>query len=117
MNFTYQARTPEGELRTGSIEAATQDIAVSSLQRRNFIVVSITREEDAVPFLKRSFTLFSHVSQKDIVVLSRQLATLFEAKVPVVESLKIIVSEMENAVLQKNLGEMLADIQGGASIS
>lgn len=117
MNFTYQARTPEGELRTGSIEAATQDIAVSSLQRRNLIVVSIAREEDAVPFYRRSFALFSHVSQKDIVVLSRQLATLFEAKVPVVESLKIIVSEMENAVLQKNLGEMLADIQGGASIS
>lgn len=117
MNFTYQARTPEGELRTGSIEAATQDIAVSSLQRRNLIVVSVTREEDAVPFLKRSFVLFGHVKQKDIVVLSRQLATLFEAKVPVVESLKIIVSEMENALLQKELGEMLADIQGGASMS
>lgn len=117
MNFTYQARTPEGELRTGSIESATQDVAVSSLQRRNLIVVSIVREEDAVPFYRRSIGIFSHVSQKDIVVLSRQLATLFEAKVPVVESLKIIVSEMENAVLRKDLGEMLADIQGGASIS
>ncbi len=117
MKFTYQARTLEGELRTGAIEAATPDIAVSSLQRRNLIVVSIVLEEEAVPFFKRSFVMFQRVSQKDIVILSRQLSTLFEAKVPVVESLKIIVTEMDSPFLQKELGEMLGDIQGGASMS
>jgi type II secretory pathway component PulF len=117
MRFTYQARTPEGDLRTGSIDAATMEIAVVSLQRRNLIIVSIVPEEEAVPLLSRSIRIFDRIKTKDVVILSRQMATLFEAKVPVVESLKIIVSEMTSQALQKELEGVLEDIQGGSSMS
>lgn len=117
MKFNYNARTPEGELRSGSIEAATLDIAIASLQRRSMIIISIKPEEDSVPFYAKSFALFEHVKQKDIVVLSRQLSTLFEAKVPVVESLKIITSEMDSPLLRMEITGVLDDIQGGAAMS
>ena len=56
-------------------------------------------------------------TQKDIVILSRQLSTLFEAKVPVVESLRVIISEMENQFLRYEIISLLDDIQGGAAMS
>ncbi|TSC78252.1 MAG: Uncharacterized protein G01um101429_866 [Parcubacteria group bacterium Gr01-1014_29] len=116
MKFNYRARTQEGELRNGAVEAATVDIAVSSLQRRGLVVVSLEPEKEN-SFSSGMFRLFERVKQKDIVMLSRQLATLFEAKVPVVESLKVIVSEMENPLLKREIATMLDDIQGGAEIS
>jgi len=116
MKYNYQARTQSGELSTGAVEAATLDIAVSSLQRRGLIVVSLEPEEDR-SLGGRSFNLFGRVKQKDIVILSRQLSTLFEAKVPVVESLRVIISEMENQFLRYEIISLLDDIQGGAAMS
>ena len=116
MKYNYQARTQEGELRTGAIDAVTLDIAVSSLQRRGLIVVSLDPEEEK-SFAGGAFTLFGRVKQKDIVILSRQLATLFEAKVPVVESLQVIISEMGNPLLEREIISLLDDIQGGAAMS
>jgi type II secretory pathway component PulF len=116
MKFNYQARTQEGELRTGAIEAATVDIAVSSLQRRGLVIVSLEPErEESV--MASSMHFFERVKQKDIVVFSRQLATLFEAKVPVVESLKVIISEMDNPIMRREITSLLDDIQGGAAMS
>ncbi len=114
MKFNYQARTQNGELQTGVLEAATLDIAVSSLQRRGLIVVSL-KPEDERSFAE--FRLFGRVKQKDIVILSRQLSTLFEAKVPVVESLRVIISEMENPLLKREITTLLDDIRVGAAMS
>ncbi|PJE64707.1 MAG: hypothetical protein COU90_00330 [Candidatus Ryanbacteria bacterium CG10_big_fil_rev_8_21_14_0_10_43_42] len=117
MRFKYQAKTGEGELRSGTIEAASVDVAVSALQRRGLFIVSIIPEDDSVPFYARSITFLERVKQREIVIISRQLATLFQAKVPVVESLKIIFSEVDSPLLKRELYGLLEDIQGGASMS
>ena len=116
MKYNYQARTQEGDLRTGSIDAVTLDIAVTSLQRRGLMVISLEPEEEK-SFAGGSFALFGRIKQKDIVILSRQLSTLFEAKVPVVESLRVIISEMENPILRREIVNLLEDIQGGSAMS
>jgi type IV pilus assembly protein PilC len=117
MLFKYQAKTQEGELRNGSIEAASIDAAVSALQRRGLFIVTILPEDESVPFYARSFTFLERVKQREIVIISRQLATLFQAKVPIVESLKIIFSEVDSPLLKRELYGLLEDIQGGASMS
>lgn len=117
MQFSYQARTPEGELRKGIVDAPTVDIAIASLQRKNLIVVSVHVAEEKRPLLARSITLFDRVKTRDVVILSRQLATLFQAKVPVVGSLKIIAEETTSALLKKELSAIQDDIQGGSSMS
>ena len=117
MRFKYQAKTGEGELRNGEIEAASIDVAVSALQRRGLFIVSIVPEEDSMPFYARSFTFLERVKQREIVIISRQLSTLFQAKVPIVESLQIIFSETDSPLLKRELYALLEDIQGGASMS
>ncbi len=116
MLYRYEATTPQGEIKTGSIEAANREIAIASLQRRNLIITSI-QESGKGPFFSRKFKLFQRVKQRDIVILARQLSTLFDAKVPVLTSFQLLAAEMENVGLKEKLTELLNDIQGGTSIS
>ena len=92
-------------------------MAVASLQRRNLLVISIEPEGARGSVVSRFMGIFERVSQRDIVILSRQLATLFEAKVPIVESLKVLINETQNMVLRKRLASVFDDMQGGLSLS
>jgi type IV pilus assembly protein PilC len=118
MIFRYKATTPEGEVKTGTIDAASTEIAISALQRRNLIIVSLKpiKSEGKFGSVSSLFT-FNSVKQRDVVILSRQLSTLFEAKVPVLSSLKLLSDESENPAIREKLGEVSRDIQGGASLS
>ncbi len=122
MQFRYKARTGEGEGTEGVIDAASLDLAVSSLQRRNFLVISIEPIEGAgggerVGKIAEWLGIFESIPMEDIVILTRQLSTLFEARVPVVESLKIIIGETENRKLRRHVSGLLDDIQGGMPMS
>jgi type IV pilus assembly protein PilC len=116
MLYKYEATTPEGETKAGTIEAASREIAIAALQRRNLIIIVI-QEATKSGILSAEFNFLNRVKPRDIVILSRQLSTLFEAKVPVLTSLQLLASETENPALRKKLSELLDDIQGGASIS
>ncbi|MBI2609844.1 type II secretion system F family protein [Candidatus Giovannonibacteria bacterium] len=117
MLFKYVAKTPEGETRDGSVDAASLELAISSLQRRGLIITSLVPAEKAGAWYEKGLASFEKVKMRDIVILSRQLSTLFEAKVPIVEALRVLTAETSSSVLRKHLSEILSDIQGGLSIS
>lgn len=117
MFFYYSAKTQEGEEKTGTVEAASYDLAVSALQRRGFVIVSLESAEEQTPFWKKTFSYFERVKDRDIVIFSRQLATLFAAKVPVVDALRILMTEASSDLLKIKLGNVADDIQGGLPVS
>ena len=112
--FEYRARDISGEIRQGVIEAGSQEGAVDTLHQANLIVVSI--HEKALPLLTR-LHIGGKVRQKDLVIFSRQISTLFEAQIPVVQALKTLVAETRKKNLQKVLSQVLDDITGGLSLS
>jgi len=116
MLFKYKATTPEGKIKEGQLEAPTSEIAVNALQKRNLIVVSL---ESAIKesFFEKDIFSFERVKRRDVVVLSRKISTLFEAKVPVLSALKLLSSEIEKKILRRTLSEITGDIEGGAKIS
>ena len=116
MLFKYTATTKEGEERSGSIDAFSEDVAIAALQKRDLIIVSIS-SSDGASFFWRISGMFESVKTRDIVILSRQLATLFEAKVAVLDTFKLLSSEMESPLLRKKLTEITDDIQSGVPIS
>ena len=116
MLFNYKAVTKTGEERNGTVESANEDMAVGILQKRGLILVSISDAEN-LSFLKMEFSFFNRVKTKDVVNLSRQIATLFNAQVPTLKSFKLLSSESENPILRKKLGEIAEDIQAGMTIS
>jgi len=114
MTFSYKAITDKGEHKEGTISATNRDSAISALQRRGFIVVSVTIEEEK-GFLKKN--LFEKVSVKEVVVLSRQISTLFEAQVSALKAFSLLAGNTENSLLKRKLNQVVDDLQAGNSIS
>lgn len=117
MIYRYSAKTNAGEAKSGTIEAASAELAISALQARGFIITFLEPEQASTPWYQRALGRFERVKTREIVILSRQLATLFEAKVPIVEALKVLVAETSNPAARRHLSELLSDIQGGFSVS
>lgn len=111
--FTYQARTKEGETRSGIVEASAQERALDMLHNEGLIVTSLKEKRRTLWDIK----IGGRIKQKDIVILSRQLATLFEAQVPAVESLKTLAAESRGTTLGHVIEEITDDVTGGTSLS
>ncbi|MDO8558461.1 MAG: type II secretion system F family protein [bacterium] len=116
MQFSYTARTKNGETQNGMVEAATQDAALDLLHRNNLVVVSLEQVQHS-KFLSSLSKLFQSVKNKDIVIFSRQLATLFEATVPLVESLRTLGVQTDNEYFRSVLGAMAEEVDAGTAFS
>ena len=114
--FNYKARTPEGESRTGVVEARTLDAAIEALQRSDLIVTEV-KPADHTPLFSKRIKFFERVKQRDIVIFSRQLSTLFQAKVPVTQSLRTLAAESSSGIFRNAIGAILDDVSGGSSLS
>lgn len=115
MLFKYKSVDEKGINKEGEIDAANRDMAISALQRRGFIVISIVEEGESKSFLKMSF--FEKVSMKDVVIFSRQISTLFEAQVSALKAFTMLASNAENKLLGRKLTTISDDLQAGVSIS
>lgn len=117
MLFNYEALDSTGAPKNGSIDAVNVDIAISSLQRRGLVLTTIKEAGVAEGILSLNLSWFDRVSTKDVVILSRQLSTLFEAQVSALRIFRLLGAENENHVLAKKLIEIADDLQSGSSIS
>lgn len=115
MNYRYTAVTDKGEKREGLIDAVNRELAVSGLQRRGLIVTSIKSEEEAKKWFEVS--LWEKVPMKEIVILSRQMSTLFEAQVSALKAFSLLSGNTENKLLATKLNQIVSDLQAGASIA
>ena len=116
MLFSYRALDTEGHERSGTVEALSMDVAVSTLQRRG-LVVSAIDPADKKSFLSMDLAFFSSVSNKEVVILSRQIATLFEAQVSALRIFRLLATEVDNKYLATLLTQVADDLQGGSPIS
>src|SRR3989337_3064467 len=115
MLFKYKTVNDKGEAKEGSIEAVNKDSAVSALQKRGLIVMSVVGEEEKKSIFQFSF--FEKVPVKDVVILSRQISTLFEAQVSALKAFTMLSSNVENKLLSRKLIQITDDIQAGVPIS
>lgn len=115
MLFKYKAVDDKGTSKEGEIDASNQDIAISGLQRRGLVIISIKEEGKNKSIFEISF--FERVKPKDIVILSRQISTLFEAQVSALKAFTMLAANTENKLLGRKLTEVGDDLQAGVSIS
>ncbi len=116
MLFNYKALDNQGQEVGGSIEAVNQDVAIAAVQRRGLVITSIAASTEGGG-LNRRLAMFDRVSNKDVVILSRQISTLFAAQVSALRVFRLLAGESENKVLGEKITEVADDIQGGATIS
>lgn len=116
MLFTYKAVTRDGSETSGNVDAQNKDAAINALQRSGLVVVSV-RSKDEKSYFELDLDIFNHVSQKEISIISRQIATLLDAHVPALKTFRLISVEAENPNISKKFTEIADDIQNGVPIS
>jgi len=117
MLFNYKALDNTGQEKMGAIEAVNVDVAITSLQRRGLVISSIKEDTGGGSLFDKKFTFFDRVTGKDVVILSRQMSTLFEAQVSALRIFRLLSAESENPLLAKKLAQIADDLQGGSQIS
>lgn len=117
MLFRYQAVDASNTPREGTIDAVTMDVAINSLQHRGYVVSSIDPLTEPNSIFNIKITAFERVSNKDVVIFSRQIATLFEAQVSALRVFRLLAAESDNPLLGRILTDVADDLQGGSSIS
>ncbi|HVV15098.1 MAG TPA: type II secretion system F family protein [Candidatus Paceibacterota bacterium] len=118
MEFKYEALDQNGKPTSGVVNAASQDAAITALQRRGLTITSF--DAGGAKGMLASIggiTLFGGVSNRDLVLLSRQIATLFEAQVSALRVFKLLAEQAEKPFLRTVLVTISDDLQAGSSIS
>ncbi|MEZ0208946.1 MAG: type II secretion system F family protein [Candidatus Paceibacterota bacterium] len=117
MLFHYTAINPDGSKGEADIESANLDAAIALLQKRGISVVDI-KDKSEVGGAFGNITLFKQkIKPKDIVIFSRQIATLFEAGVSALKGFRLLAAENDNKTLQTELIGVADDIEAGVSLS
>lgn len=116
MQFTYQAKAQTGEMFEGTIEAPAENVAVEILHSRGYLVLSLQAVR------KDLFSLdinqyFSRPNNKDIVIFTRQLATLIDADMPLAEGLRTLAKQVEKPAFRRIISDVSDAVEGGSSLS
>lgn len=117
MLFAYKAIDQSGTPREGTVEALNTESAIVTVQGRGYTVISVLPLNEQSSILNFEITWFQRVSNKEIVIFSRQIATLFEAQVSALRIFRLLATESTNPKLQNVLTTISDELQGGSSIS
>ena len=117
-HYKYAARNTSGKTVEGVIEAPAQRIAAEKLRTQRLTVLTINEmkagEENA---LARLNPFKKGVASKDLVVFSRQLATLVSAGVPIVQGLNILGEQIQSPIFRQIINAIRTDIESGIAIA
>ena len=126
-NYDYKSRNPQGKSVTGVVEAETESEAIQELRRRGLTVTSIRGQKSGGSGKRFSLSLpaFSNskgalgkrVPRKELVPMARQLATMFESGIPLVESLEVIEEQCDNENLKLVLADIASEVRQGKDFS
>ena len=116
MEYLYQAKNREGQIIDGAVNASSEKEAVDVLQAKSLVIIALEPRSKWL-FDKDLGLVISRVSNKDLVAFTRQFATLVDADVPLVDSLRTLASQNENPAFQKVLRDITDEVDGGAALS
>ena len=105
--FTYTARTPQGDLKTATIEAATRDEVVQTLRRQRLNVVKVDEQK------AKKARAGGSIKMRDIVIFTRQFSTMINAGLPLVQALDILANQSENPALKEVTRQVMFDVESG----
>ena len=111
--FAYTAReTASGREIRNTVEAASEQAAIAALLNRNLLVVEIKEK-----IAKRGRTKGGKVALADLVIFTRQLATMIDAGIAIVQSLQALADQTPNKVMRDTIRDVCTRVEGGESFS
>jgi type IV pilus assembly protein PilC len=111
--FLWEGKSRQGNVQKGEISANNKEEVMTLLRKQNITPVNVTAKPREI---KLSFGE-PKVTDKDIVILTRQLATMIDAGLPLVQCLEILGSQTENKTLAKVIVQVRSDVESGATFA
>lgn len=115
MKFEYRARNNEGKILTGMVVAGDADRAQQLLTDNGLLLISLSEKSENS--LERFNPFGKSISNKDLVLFSRQLATLISARVPIIQALRILEEQLNNKFLLTVTKDLISSVENGESLS
>jgi len=116
MKYFYQARSKEGKMETGTVEASSKESAALLLQKYNIFVTAIKEQTPSI-FRTENISFLNRVSKKDLAIFSRQLAVMVSARVPITQSLKSLAVQTKNPTFKEKILKISQLVEEGNSLS
>ncbi len=116
MKFTYIVKDQKGEERQGEIDAPSKEVAIINLQGRGFYIIAL-EAQIGKSWYSGFLSFFNRIPRKDLVLFTRQFATLLDAQISIPDSLKTLYRQTENITLKEALFEIASNVDAGISFS
>jgi len=110
--FAYSARTVSGEIQTGEIELPSRDEVMGWLNRQRLRPISVNAKAREI-----EITIGTGIKTREVVIFTRQFATMINSGLPLVQSLTILAEQTENKRFKKIIAQVLQDIQAGQTLA
>ncbi|MBA3258439.1 MAG: type II secretion system F family protein [Gemmatimonadales bacterium] len=111
--FEYTARSPSGQIQKGQLDVGSKDDVSAFLRKNRLILVSV---REAPKQINISFG-GQRISTRDIVIFTRQFATMINAGLPLVQSLNILAHQTENKALREVTTKVVYDVESGNTLA
>jgi len=117
--FVYTGKNIAGEARSGEVEAANLAQANATIKRMQINATSVTEKGAGGGIIEKlkSVKIGGGVKTKEIVIFSRQFATMIDAGLPLVQCLELLGSQNENPEFKRVIGEVKSSVEGGATFA
>ena len=115
--FAYVGRTRSGAVKKGELSAKTRDEAVDQLRKQSVVVTSLEEKKSGTGGFNVNISFGSGLTDKDLVVFTRQFGTMINAGLPLVQCLEILSTQSENKVLRETVGEVKTQVEAGSTFS
>jgi type IV pilus assembly protein PilC len=112
--YKYNATDNNGNRRTGTVDARTDELAINLLKNQGFYVISLEKQKNT---LFDQLLSFRGVPEGDLVTFTRQFSTMISSGLPIARALEVLADQTQNNQFKKILMDILRDIEGGASLS
>jgi len=116
MQFNYQARNKQGEIKSGVVEASSREVALDLLEKYG-LFVTLLEEIKSVPIYQRKIKLFERIPQVEVVNFTRQAAILFKSRIPIVEIFYTLGRQTKNQLFKEKILDIAESVEGGSSLS
>ena len=110
--FAYSARSATGEILNGEIELPTRDEVIGYLNRQRLRPISVNAKAKEI-----TIQIGTGIKSREVVIFTRQFATMINSGLPLVQSLTILAEQTENKNFKKIIGQVLLDIQAGQTLA
>ncbi len=111
--FIWEGKTRQGTVQKGELAANSKEEVLTLLRRQNILPIAVNAKPKQIKFKFGS----PKITDKDVVILTRQLATMIDAGLPLVQCLDILGNQTENKTLAGVVAQVRSDVESGSTFA